>query len=223
MLPSNYDVAQLCLGIYRYAGVPSVAFDHFDAGEDDGVCWAVKRLEACTVVVLRGSTTPHDWLDDFAAAPIQTRVGTVHAGFHDGLEHMWGDLRRLLEVDRPVIVTGHSLGAARASILTALMLADGVVPARRVVFGEPKPGFDDHTRLVAGAPGFSYCNGAHDHDDLVCEVPFTLPPLFRFTRASPLIAISNAPAPNDRWGIFAFHHMQLYAADKDGQLRAAAA
>lgn len=209
MLPTHAVIAGLCLGIYRYTDCPPVAFDVFDDGADDGVCWALKKLPDVDVVVLRGSTTPHDWTDDFTALPIPTRVGMVHAGFHDGLEHMWADVRPHLT--QPVIVTGHSLGAARASILTALMIKDGVPPRSRVVFGEPRPGLASHADIVGRCPGWSYCNGYGGHHDLVTDVPFPLPGC-EFTRASPLIPLSEPPAPGDPWGIFAFHHMQLYAA-----------
>ncbi|MGY3081997.1 hypothetical protein ACVWZZ_008405 [Bradyrhizobium sp. LM6.10] len=51
--PNDALIASFCGMIYHPLAL--VKFDHFDAGEDDGVCWALKRLPGFDVVVLRGS------------------------------------------------------------------------------------------------------------------------------------------------------------------------
>jgi surfactin synthase thioesterase subunit len=72
---------------------------------------------------LRGSQTNLDWIRDFRSLAKPTRVGHAHIGFFEGMSHMWSDLKLML--GQPAMVTGHSLGAAHATILTALMIADG--------------------------------------------------------------------------------------------------
>jgi hypothetical protein len=205
MLPTDGDLAALCAAVYGDSAAS--AFDHFDAGPDDGVCWAIKRLSATDVVVLRGSVTLEDWLADLRAAPIKTRIGHVHNGFHTGMEHAWADIRSLLK--QPAIVTGHSLGAGRAAILTGFMVKDGASPIARVVFGEPKPGFLDLAQLIAPVPGRSYRNGDGVHHDLVCDVPFSFPPA-QYTHPTPIIPVFAEPATNDRYGAFSWHHIELY-------------
>jgi hypothetical protein len=209
MIPNDADLAMLCGAVYLDGSAPVVAWDYYDSGTDDGVCWALKSLPGYDVAVMRGSDDPWDWIKDFAAAPIKTPVGTVHAGFHVGTEKVASEIRALSR--QPIIVTGHSLGAAEASNVTAYLILAGSPPVKRVVFGEPQPGYADHAAIVARAPGFSYCNGLGTHKDFVTEVPFTLPGL-PFTRASALIAVSDPPPPNDEWGLFSFHHVQLYMA-----------
>ena len=55
---TDKDVADLCVGIYAYPGVPPVAWDRLDDGEDgDQICWGVKVVDGGDVVVFRGSTT----------------------------------------------------------------------------------------------------------------------------------------------------------------------
>jgi surfactin synthase thioesterase subunit len=103
-----------------------------------------------------------------------SRIGHVHSGFYAGMEHMWADLKPMLS--QPAIITGHSLGAARADVLTALMTVDSVLPVARVVFGEPKPGLLDLAKLITGIPGRSYRNGDDTHHDLITDVPFSFPP-----------------------------------------------
>jgi|SRR5579871_2507186 len=207
MLPSDATLAGLCASIYGH-GAP-VAWDHYDAGDDDGVCWALKRLDGVDVVVYRGSADLGDWIEDFRALPIATRIGTVHNGFHAGMEHAWADARVLLR--QPAIITGHSLGAARAAVVTGFMIKDGLAPIARVVFGEPKPGFADLAALVASVPGRSYRNGDGTHHDLVTDVPLTLPPA-DYLHPTPIIPVCAKPAPDDPWGPFSFHHIELYQA-----------
>jgi hypothetical protein len=218
MTPSDADCAELCAAIYET--ISGTGFDHFDVGADDGICWAIKRLPGFDTVVLRGSQTGLDWIRDFQALDASTRIGTVHQGFYEGMEHMWADLKPMLE--QPVIVTGHSLGAARAGILTALMIADGMRPLARIVFGEPKPGFVDLAKLINSVPGRSYRNGDDRHHDLVTDVPFSFPP-FQYVHPTPIIPVCVRPTGGlfERLGVFAYHHIQLYDAALKAKAEAA--
>lgn len=207
-LPSSLDLAKLSRQIYAPDALVS-GFDHFDAGMDDGICWALKRARGCDIVVFRGSANLQDWIHDVRAIPIPTPVGRVHLGFYAGMERMWQDLKSHLT--QPVVVTGHSLGAARADVISALMQHEGRPPVLRVVFGEPKPGFAEFGSLIAGIPAFSYRNGNSFHHDLVTDLPFSFPPI-EYVHPTPIIPICAMPAPNDRYGPFSWHRMELYEA-----------
>ena len=206
-MPDDALIASYCGMIYKPTAL--IDFDHFDAGEDDGVCWAIKKLPGFDLVIFRGSVTALDWMRDLRALATRTRVGHVHIGFWAGMEHVWGDLRPLLT--QPAIVAGHSLGAARAAVLTALMVTDAAPPVARVVFGEPKPGMLDLARLVAAVPGRSYRNGDELHHDLITDVPFSLPPL-QYMHPTPIIPVFCQPHEDEfvQNGIFAWHHIELY-------------
>ena len=219
MIPSDALIASVCASIYSVQAELG-AFDHYDAGLDDGICWGIKRIDGYDIVCLRGSVTFEDWLRDFRAIGLATRVGTVHAGFYQGMEHAWADIKPLLE--GPAIVCGHSLGAARADVLTVLMICDGVRPEARVVFGEPKPGFLDHAAIVGQVPGRSYRNGDSTHHDLVTDVPFWLPSL-PFVHPTPIIPVTEVPEGSlfERMGVFAWHSIKLYAAALTTLARAA--
>ncbi len=162
-------------------------------------------------MVFRGSITLQDWIDDLRALPIPTRIGHVHAGFFSDMEKIWREIKPMLT--QPVVVTGHSLGAARASVLCGLMKSDGVIPARRVVFGEPKPGLLDFAQFISDIPSASYRNGDKVHHDYVTDVPLTMPPL-QFVHPTPVDIVPAEPSPGlfSTWGIFAYHHIQLYEA-----------
>lgn len=207
-LPSDRELVDLCAAIYDGTG----SWDHLDSGPDDGIYWALKKLNGCDVVVLRGSITAHDWAEDFRAFPVVTRIGTVHAGFYAGMEKMHGEVTSMLT--QPVMVTGHSLGAARADVLCALMVAGNKPPVRRAVFGEPRPGLADFAKFLSGVPGDGYRNGDVNGHDIVTDVPLQLPGSFDFIHPKPLVDVT-APPTGDffaRHEPFAYHHVQLYQA-----------
>lgn len=206
--PSDALVASLCALIYQPTAIIS-GFDRFDAGLDDGVCWALKKVDGFDIVIFRGSITLQDWIRDFRAVAMPTRIGHVHVGFFAGLEQVWTELRPL--IDQPVIVAGHSLGAARADVLAGLMVADNAAPVARVVFGEPKPGLLDFADLIKGIPARSYRNGDARHHDLVTDLPFSFPPL-QYVHPTPIVPVCCKPHGDEfaQLGVFAWHHIELY-------------
>ncbi len=212
---SDDAIAALCVGIYAYPGQPGVVWEHYDAGESgDRVCWALKRVGADVVVVLRGSVTMLDWLRDLTAIadPFHhDELGPVHPGFLSGMCTLERELGTMVAKTESLTIAGHSLGAGRAAILTGLLVADGWTPQARVVFGEPKPGFAQLARIIACVPGRSYRNGDGTHHDPVTDVPLSFPPE-EFVHPTPIIPIMARPATSDfsGLGLFAWHHMPLY-------------
>jgi hypothetical protein len=89
----------------------------------------------------------------------------------------------------------------------------GIVPVGRVVFGEPRPGFQPLADLISSIKeSRSYRNGkfgTFEHD-FVTDVPYRIGAL-QYVHPTPLIDVSALPPPADEWGIFAYHHMPLYA------------
>lgn len=210
---TDRTLAALCAGIYAYPGAIPITWDWFDDGaDDDQICWGVKRIDGIDVIVMRGSSTFTDWKRDFDAwaDPFhKTAIGRVHPGFLLGMEQVWAEAKG--KVGHDIAVTGHSLGAARAGILTGLMVRDGIAPIARVVFGEPKPGFKDFADLILPVPSRSYCAGDDRGHDLVTDVPFSFPPE-QYLHPTSLISVSVSPAAADPWGPFRYHHMPAYAA-----------
>jgi len=206
MTPSDVDLVNLCAAIYKTTD----GWDHYDEAGDDGVVWALKKLDGYDVVVFRGSITAHDWVEDFRAYPTLTNIGTVHSGFYDGMVKMLGELSSMLT--QPVMVTGHSLGAARADILCALMTYSRIAPVkRRAVFGEPRAGLADFAAFLAGIPGNGYRNSDRNGHDLVTDVPLRLEGGFHFTHPKPLVDVTASPT--GEWlSPFRYHHIELYQA-----------
>jgi hypothetical protein len=210
---SDTEIAQLLVNLYS----GPAGFDFYESGAgDSGICWALKCTPEADVVLLRGSKTLQDWFRDLIAlaSPWHHPVfGPVHPGFSIGMDRACDEIMSHLRELVPVIICGHSLGAGRAAILTALMIERGELPLARVAFGEPKPGFQQLADYIAKVPGRSYRNGAGVHHDMVTDVPFKIPPEL-YERPTPLIDVSEPPASvlAIEFDPFAFHHMPLYAA-----------
>ena len=206
-------IAELCGALYAYPGNPPMTWDHYDPGEYDGVCWALKRIDDTDVIVLRGSTTQADWIHDAEtwSEPVENeKFGPVHYGFSCGMERVWHDAQKVLRGVK-VLVSGHSLGAGRACILTAIMVSEGWAPNARICFGEPRPGYAQLGEFIKDVPARSYRNAGTWGHDLVTDVPFTLPE-FPFVHPMPLIDIDVPPDQEivSRWSVFAGHHLPLY-------------
>jgi Lipase (class 3) len=212
---SHSALADLCVGLYAYDG-KKIEWDHYDDGANsDGVCWALADRGDYAVVVLRGSTTREDWRRDFDAwaDPFHhDDLGPVHPGFLSGMRTVQREIVELAPA-KPLVITGHSLGAARASILSALLTFEGRQILARVVFGEPRPGFAQLAYILSMTTGASYRNTGGARHDLITDVPFSFPPE-EYVHPTPLIDVSEIPDKgiSDSWGIFALHHMPLYAA-----------
>lgn len=214
-LPSDAAIAALCTGIYAYPGFAPIVWDHLEQPtQDDGICWGLKKLGPIDVIVLRGSTTPQDWLRDFEAVAdpfTHFALGPVHPGFLAGMETAFTAMKPLLGAK--VIVSGHSLGAGRAAVLTGLMVHAGRAPLARVVFGEPRPGFKELAKLISGVAARSYRNGNGTLYDRVTDVPLAIGSE-DYVHPCPLTDVCAAPGPKwtEQWGVFAWHAMPLYRA-----------
>ena len=132
---------------------------------DNTQCY-VGENDSVIVLAFRGSETPNsldgfkDWLltnaknflvlpagrlgTDFVAAGVGARF---HSGFVESLEEIWPPLFKAVEAvlskkDRPLFVTGHSLGGALA-LLAAWRLQRNMIPVQAVyTFGAPMVGND---------------------------------------------------------------------------------
>jgi hypothetical protein len=217
-MPPDKDIAALCLSIYANQGSPAVTWDRFDDGEDsDKICWAIKVVDDCDILIFRGSITFADWQRDFDvwANPFgHSKIGPVHPGFLLGLDQVLQEYQAYRGTgSNKLVIAGHSLGAGRASVLCGLAIVAGIVPAGRIVFGEPCPGFPQLAQLLSLIPDSrGYRNGrfgTFEHD-LITDVPLNIGPL-QYVHPTPLIDVQALPPPEDEWGIFSFHHMPLYA------------
>ncbi len=126
------------------------------------------------------------------------KEGKVHRGFSDALDEVWQEfevyVKGLQNEDRTVWLTGHSLGAALAT-LAAYRYED---VQGLYTFGSPRVGNEEFARDFH-VPAFRFEN----NNDIVCKVPPTLPGLYAHTGELKYIdadgKIQGDMSPLERW------------------------
>jgi triacylglycerol lipase len=111
----------------------------------------VTSIESSTVIACRGTNTLEEWATD---AEINGKVpfkdwGLVHKGFYDIFESALPEISTALlsYPGKPIILTGHSLGAAVATLLAVeLHLRNPSADISLVTFGSPKVGDSTFTK-----------------------------------------------------------------------------
>ena len=129
------------------------------------------RTDACMVLAFRGSQEIRDWYTNFntqlrnftirraGKTTLSSYKGNVHTGFFLG----WASIERavLAQIERwqtealksqqplpPLVVTGHSLGGALATMAAASLHENGIDVAGLYTFGQPRVGDLRFTRQL---------------------------------------------------------------------------
>ncbi|KAL9619142.1 MAG: hypothetical protein Q9160_006231 [Pyrenula sp. 1 TL-2023] len=166
---------------------------------------AVDHTNSHVVVGFRGSSSLRNYIADldFPLVPADICAGClVHDGFWNSwLEARDGVMKAIMSIDDSypdysLVVTGHSLGAAIATIAAAQLRNEGH-PAALYTYGSPRVGQLTFAEYVTNQPGGNY-RVTHTQD----PVP-RLPPIAiaGYSHTSPEYFISSpndvTPTPND--------------------------
>jgi|CXWL01.1.fsa_nt_gi triacylglycerol lipase len=135
------------------------------------------------IISFRGTLQLADFWSDLRAinpTPVKLKTGAnegeVHRGFQQALDRVWPEIlkeaKRLQKEDpnRPIHLTGHSLGAALATIAALRLEAEGIKVHAVHTFGSPRVGDDNFARAYEkqlGAQTFRHVN----YSDIVARVP----------------------------------------------------
>ena len=112
------------------------------------------------VLVFRGSSEPRNWLTNAVTVPLRN---DVHRGYDLALDRVWADIMRALDrLSCPVFYTGHSMGAALATLAARRRPPQAVYG-----FGSPRVGKQDLARSFAKIPHYTVVN----HRDLATRMP----------------------------------------------------
>lgn len=169
----------------------------------------IVKLEDCFVIVFRGSVNKFDWLNDFTFNAVDFGHANVHQGFLTALE---AELNPRLVFDKPVYITGHSLGGALALLEADRLSECGVDIHEVVVFGNPMVGalsFKEQYENKLGNKTTRYVNG----DDIVPH----LPPI-KYYQVGNLIEIGKNSSwfnPLKYYRMIHSHHIEQYCAEMD--------
>lgn len=199
--------AAQCAEISSQVYQDKILWDH--QWEVEGVVCAHRKIDSDNVLVFRGSVTAEDWLDDFDTVPVcDHEIGFCHQGFLGGMDEILAAIASSNLIG-PLILTGHSLGAARARIAAAKLLIRKQAVSSVTVFGSPKPGFANTRRIFekSGIQHTSYRN----REDPVPLVPFTLLPLLPWEHTEPWTKVDSAPSI-DNLDPLRDHSIALYVA-----------
>ncbi|NJR39385.1 MAG: lipase family protein [Leptolyngbyaceae cyanobacterium CSU_1_4] len=114
-----------------------------------------------------------DWMTDADITLIKACGGRVHRGFSSGLEAVWQDIltqfQRLRTQNQTLFITGHSLGAALATLAAAKFAALGQAVRGLYTFGSPRVGCPEFASVFNQAfqnRAFRFVN----HNDVVTRV-----------------------------------------------------
>ena len=130
------------------------------------------------VIVCRG-TEPSEFKDiaaDLKAIPVpsSTGVGRVHSGFKESVDDIWPKLHELANdygKTRTIWCTGHSLGAAMATLIAYRLQRTEDTPNPQALFtyGSPRVGNKTYIKGIesTGVLHFRFVNNA----DIVARVP----------------------------------------------------
>ena len=143
---------------------------------DDGNTQAfIASSRHLRVLTFRGSDDLRAWQTNLKARPVGwAGPGLVHEGFAEAFEKCWTELRPALhsrEDRRPVVVTGHSLGGALATLAASRL--DGCL---LYSFGAPRVGDRSFARAL------DRCNShLHRYVNYRDPVPLLPPALFGYS------------------------------------------
>jgi triacylglycerol lipase len=208
---NHVDLAQMCNDIYN----PNAKWNNIWEQNDIYVTHKITD-EGDNVIIFRGSVTPRDWLRDFRGWPRRNKqIGWCHQGFLEEMTDVRDEICSYFVTTGtvPTYITGHSLGAARALILTGLLLESGIYryPLKEVtVFGCPKPGFGKLSKILRNSdiPITIYRN----RSDPVSELPFRLGYIIPYQKPVKDTLLNAEPSKRDKliYGLASDHLMKYY-------------
>lgn len=164
----------------------------------------VLQSPAEAVLAFRGTdaTQSRDWGVDLRANFAAAFEGRVHQGFKDGMVALWAKVRPEVPLDRPLWVTGHSLGGALATLGALQAHGEGAPVAGVATFGSPAVGDAAFVAFFTGLLGDRSARVVQAAD----PVPRVLSPAFGFAHVPALRyldrkgRLTEAPGWVDRTG-----------------------
>lgn len=151
----------------------------FDANSSQG---AVIKHENYVVAAFRGTDEIGDWLDNINAVSRPGPLGAVHTGFYFALMDIWPQMKSVIRAyrrtpsgdpDRPLWLTGHSLGGALATLAAATLIEADETFYGAYTYGSPRAGdqgFARNFNVEAKGKVFRFQNNS----DIVTRVPARL-------------------------------------------------
>lgn len=161
----TYEDAKAAKPKFKALGYTVVEF--FDI--DNAQAYLLKNSDGIHVLSFRGTevSEPSDILADLKAGKnIEAIGGKIHVGFKGEINKLWPTLEKAVANIDSLYVTGHSLGAAMATIAAGRMQSKVIA---LVTFGSPRVGNKEYVACLT----FPHYRVQNNCDD-VTKVPFML-------------------------------------------------
>ena len=107
---------------------------------DHQVSYFLAEANGIQTIVIRGTANLTNVMVDLSVnLEADEALGiTLHKGFRSAASAVYQDVKPYLKTDKPLIITGHSLGGAIAVVLAMYCQQDGHPASRVITFGQPK-------------------------------------------------------------------------------------
>ena len=121
------------------------------AYNSSGVDFFVADFDKYKVLAIRGTEGLFDAFVDACALPTKAPLGgMVHSGFYRNSKIVVNAAKKFIEDDKPLIVCGHSMGAAMSIETSAILAEDGIGNVAGIVaLCSPRSGNAEHAAVVS--------------------------------------------------------------------------
>ena len=203
MTPTNIELVDAAAATYDPAATPTIQMLHTSVR-----IFQSKSADGTNIIAIEGTHDVAGWIEDLLALEVSgggnpgtnhPMLGFVHAGFLLDASLVLPSVRQIVQ-QGPYAICGHSLGAALALLLGAMLTVEGTAPLRIGAFAPPRVGGEQFAEIVKSVPSICPRYG----DDIVPEVPFTLK-AFPYIQV-PLLELED-PQKLDR---FSAHNVRNY-------------
>lgn len=118
------------------------------------------------ILCFRGTAEKLDWVTDAMVFPVPYAGRLCHGGFVASHASVWGKIKKLIRMDQPTLICGHSLGGGLAE-LTAAKLHKKHDALSLCTFGKPNTFFKGFKRPMKLLDQISCVSGS----DIVARIP----------------------------------------------------
>tara|TARA_B100000470_G_scaffold44147_1_gene32253 strand:+ start:1137 stop:1958 length:822 start_codon:yes stop_codon:yes gene_type:complete len=126
-------------------------------------------------LAFRGTDELADWVDNINAIAVKQLFGEFHRGFWNSVQDIWEILfgqyqLKAREKQKPLFLTGHSLGGAMATIAAAILSHRDLPFTSCYTFGQPRAMNKETSRLFNMECKERFFR-FHNNNDIVTRVP----------------------------------------------------
>ncbi len=184
-----YETPQIIVTTTREIfGMQACEFLQTDATE----CFVAATPDTM-IVTFRGTAGLRDWLGNLNAFSTTTSYGSLHRGFYFAFQAVKASLEQMMRDiglnNRKLVLTGHSLGGALATVAAAEWLS--LFDIRSVyTFGQPRVCKSDTASHIEQHLGSKFFRIVND-DDIVPRVPPGYEHIGKLFRFGPTGSVSN--------------------------------